>query len=374
MHTGTPLYQILIVDDTTNNIKIAAKMLQQPGYKLFFATSGQEALEAVRQTGFDLILLDVMMPGMDGFEVCQRLKAEKRSADIPVIFLTAKTDTASIVKGFDLGAVDYVTKPFNGKELLARVKTHLALRQAQRRLEEVNSAKDTFFSILAHDLRSPFTTLLGLTEAVEERLETCSREELKRSISRIHQSASRLFALLENLLTWSRLQRGLIECVAGSVSLNLLGRRAVSLFQATADQKQVTLQNRIPEDAVCYADMKMVDTIFRNLVSNAVKFTGAGGTIELSAYVQGHRIAVSVSDTGIGISSNGLNKLFRIDDHYTREGTCGEHGTGLGLSLCKQLAELNGGALHVSSGVNEGSTFTFMLPLHAEPRDTLHGA
>ncbi len=362
MHDSSQCYQILIVDDIPNNIKVAANILQQQNYKLFFATTGKDALATVQHTRFDLILLDVMMPEMDGFQVCQQLKQHSETADIPVIFLTAKTNTDSMIRGFDVGAVDYVTKPFNGRELFARVKTHLTLRNTQQRLQEVNATKDKFFSILAHDLRNPFTALMGITEILDEHFDTYSPQEIKTSIHKLHESSAQLFALLENLLTWSRLQRGLIECVPQKCSLALLLRQVVTLFRAGAEQKRIHLNNLVPDNAVCYADIRMIDTILRNLLSNAVKFTNTDGTVQISTTSQPDTIAIAVQDTGTGISPEGLGKIFRIDAKYTRTGTANERGTGLGLLLCYELAQLNAGTLKVDSTLGQGSVFTLTLP------------
>jgi signal transduction histidine kinase len=358
-------YNILIVDDIPNNIKVAANILQQQDYKLFFATTGKDALTTVRNTEFDLILLDVMMLEMDGFQVCEQLKQNPAAKDIPIIFLTAKTDTDSIIKGFDLGAVDYVTKPFNGKELFARVKTHLALRRAQHNLQEANATKDKFFSIIAHDLRSPFTALLGMTELLNEHVDSYSREEMKTSIQKLRESSSQVFALLENLLTWSRLQRGLIECSPEELSLYPLVRQIGFLFRSGAEQKHIQMQNLVPEDAVVYADRRMLDTVLRNLLSNAIKFTTAEGTVDISATAHSDRIVITVADTGTGITQEALDKIFRIDAKYSKTGTAGERGTGLGLILCKELVERNHGTLKGESVLGQGSAFTVTLPNQA---------
>lgn len=358
-------YNILIVDDIPNNIKVAANILQQQNYKLFFATTGKDALATVCNTAFDLILLDVMMPEMDGFQVCAQLKQNPATKDIPVIFLTAKTDTDSIIKGFDLGAVDYVTKPFNGKELFARVKTHLALRHAQHTLQEVNATKDKFFSIIAHDLRSPFTALLGMTELLDEHFDSYSREQMKASIQKLRESSTQVFALLENLLTWSRLQRGLIECSPEELSLYPLVRQMEFLFRSGTEQKYIQIRNLIPEDAVVYADRRMLDTVLRNLLSNAIKFTAAEGTITMSAIPHSHMLDIAVADTGTGMNQEALGKIFRIDAKYSKAGTAGEQGTGLGLVLCKELVELNKGTIGAESVPGQGTVFTVTLPNRA---------
>jgi len=355
-------YKILIVDDVPNNIKVAANILQREKYKLFFATSGSSALAKVKSNKFDLILLDVMMPEMDGFEACKQIRNDPDIQDVPIIFLTAKTDTESIVKGFELGATDYVTKPFDGAELLARVKTHLALQCAKEELQELNATKDKFFSIIAHDLRSPFTSLLGLTEGIIENIDYYSKNDIKKFVETLKTSAETVFALLENLLAWSRLQRGIMERSPKEISLDEIVRHNVFLFQSGAEQKQITPRNLVQENTIVYADYNMIHTVMRNLISNALKFTDTGGTIEISAQTNEHNVEVAVSDTGIGISDEAVSKLFRIDVKYSSVGTAGERGTGLGLSLCKELVEKNGGTIWIESKVGKGTTFRFTLP------------
>jgi len=362
MNESNKTYNILIVDDVPNNIKIAANILQRDEYKFFFATNGSGALDKVKSNKVDLILLDVMMPEMDGFEVCKQVRNDPATQDVPIIFLTAKTDTESIVKGFELGATDYVTKPFNGAELLARVKTHLALQRAKEELKELNATKDKFFSIIAHDLRSPFTPLIGFTEVIIEDIDRYSKDDIKKIVGELKTSAETVFALLENLLAWSRLQRGIMEYAPKDTALEEIVAYNVFLFQPGADQKQITLRNLVQENTTVYADYNMISTVMRNLISNALKFTETDGTIEVSAKKDEQSVVIAVSDTGTGMSNKVVSELFRIDVKYSNIGTAGEKGTGLGLILCKELVEKNGGKIWVESEVGKGSTFRFTLP------------
>ena len=198
--------KVLIVDDVTKNIQLVANFLKQAGYDINFAISGKTAIKHIKKARFDLILLDIMMPEMDGFEVCKKLKSEDETKDIPVIFLTAKTDIDSITQAFKAGGVDYITKPFNKAELLARVKTHLELQHQKRNLKELNATKDKFFSIIAHDLKSPLNHLLGLSEILQKELESAGSDEIIKIANLINKSAKSGRLLLENLLEWSRSQ------------------------------------------------------------------------------------------------------------------------------------------------------------------------
>jgi len=244
-------------------------------------------------------------------------------------------------------------------ELLA---AHNELKEKNTQLYELNSSKDKFFSIISHDLRSPFNTLLGFAQLLSEHIERYSRDEIKYNVDRIRASAESLNALLENLLTWSRIQRGIIEYEPEEIDIHEIAEYNIDLFTSKAEQKQIILTSFVQKEMLTYADYNMVNTVIRNLVSNALKFTRAGDTIEISAQEQETHIEVAVSDTGIGINKEDIPKLFRIDVQYTHTGTAGEKGTGLGLNLCKDLVEKNGGRIWVESALGKGTTFRFTLP------------
>jgi two-component system sensor histidine kinase/response regulator len=390
-------YTIFIVDDNPTNIGVLFEYLEKFGFDLVVARDGESGIQRAQQSHPDLVLLDVMMPGIDGFETCRRLKTHEATKDIPVIFMTALTSPEEKVKGFQAGGVDYITKPFQQEEVLARVATHLRIRTLQQQLElqntvlqaknirleqaiaerkkaeeklkevnqqlqAANASKDKFFSMIAHDLRSPFTALLGLSEVVIRYIDDYSKEEIKDNMLRIRKSSEAVYNLLENLLTWSRLQRGLMDYHPATISLDEIVEHNVYLFKSSAEQKQITLKSLVPEEMTAYADNNMIDTVIRNLIANALKFTYPGGTIDVLATVTEDFVEMAVADTGTGISQEDLPKLFRLDTQYMNIGTVGEKGTGLGLSLCKDLIEKNGGTIWVESEVGKGTTFRFTLP------------
>ncbi|MDM8541252.1 hybrid sensor histidine kinase/response regulator [Desulfococcaceae bacterium HSG9] len=357
---------VLIVDDVTRNIQIISAILKPEGYKIAFARSGEAALERVKDIPFDLILLDIMMPGIDGYETCRRLKNDPLYAseiqEIPVIFLTAKTDPDSVVKGFDIGAVDYITKPFRASELLARVKTHLKLKFALEDLQEANAAKDRFFSIIAHDLKGPFNSLLGYSDFLLNYWENYTNEKRKNFVKTINQQSNRLFRMLENLLNWSRMQLGKMEHQPAKIKLYLLSEPNLLLLKPQAEKKKIKLYSDIDKDTSAYGDSNMISTVIRNLISNAIKFTHPKGEIRITCQEDGDFRKITVSDTGIGIADENIVKLFRIDGHFSTYGTEKESGTGLGLILCKEFVEKNGGKLWVESEEGKGSKFSFTVP------------
>ena len=550
---------ILIVDDQPVNIHALSDIIKK-NYTIQAATNGAKALKiASGDNPPDLILLDIIMPEIDGYEVCQQLKADERTCDIPIIFLSALTDVADKLKAFSLGGSDYITKPFQQEETLARVVTQLTLRKAQQQLQiqnaqlqqeiqerkqaeaslrhrhrelavlkqfgqlvsssleldhvlstvlqevqelvnvaatsiwllsddrlelecrqiigpdsersknarlpveqgvsgwvvkygesaiivdlwedprhhiiigkqdegsprsmisaplkaqdtvigvlnlddphvdhftpgdlhfiesiaaeaaiaienarlygevkqknvqlqELNASKDTFFSIISHDLRSPFNAILGYSEMLADDAEQHTPDEIKTYARYVFTSADRLFKLLENLLTWSSLQRGAMQYTPTIQNLGEIVEDNVLLFHSKVVQKQIGLTYNIPEELAAYGDVSMVNTILRNLISNALKFTQAGDRITVESSIAGKWIEIAVSDTGQGIMPEALPKLFRIDEKYSTVGTAGEQGTGLGLLLCQDLVQKHGGRIWVESEMGKGTVFTFTIP------------
>ncbi len=352
---------ILVVDDNPENLKILGNILKLNGLSPAFAQNGMKALNSVKKKLPDLILLDVMMPEMDGFEVCRQLKQDSGTKEVPVIFLTAKTEKEDVIQGLELGAVDYVTKPFNSKELMTRVNTHLELKAAKEELKQAVATKDKFFSIIAHDLANIFNTSLGSSNLLTSN-EQLDNEERTEFLLLIHKSLEKGYSLLRNLLEWSRSQTGRIQVTPTTLNLKNLADQNLALLENNAKTKNITLFSSV-ENISVVADENMLYTIIRNLLSNAIKFTPKGGKIEISAtIVEDGLVEISISDTGVGIKPENLDKLFRIDVSLSTRGTAQEEGTGLGLILCKEFVEKNGGTIGVKSELGKGSRFYFCLP------------
>jgi two-component system sensor histidine kinase/response regulator len=361
--------KILIVDDLPTNLQVLAGILHNTGFQIFMATSGKQAIAIADAKQPDLILLDINMPEMDGYETCGILKENSKTKAIPIIFLTALTDTQDIIKGFELGAVDYVTKPFKSAELLARINTHLELMetnqklaQSEKQLSKTNASKDKFFSIIAHDLRGPFQGSLGLTELVMMDNTFFNQEDLLDLIKKIHKSQRNLLNLIENLLDWSRVQTGSLEYKPEIIKCNDLIEEIIKLFVDISSQKNIQISFDKSANAEIFADYFMIQTTIRNLISNALKFTPMGGNITISCTQEQNICIIKISDNGIGISKDDLRKIFRIDVNHTTIGTNKEKGTGLGLILCKEFVETNHGTIEVESELNKGTSFTLTLP------------
>jgi len=363
-------FKVLIVDDVPKNIQVAANILKSEGYQLFFAQDGEKALEQIEKQRFDLILLDVMMPRMDGYQVCEQIKKnpDPTVSEIPVIFLTARNDVDDVVNGFMVGAVDYVTKPFNGTELMARVRTHLELRQSRQELKELNATKDKFFSIVAHDLRNPVQSVLLLAEMLNSKYERFGDQKRRDYIQRINRASEQLSIFLESLLHWSKSQRQVIHMKPRSVALAKLVEQCFQLLADIAEKKDIAMEAQLGDGIMVYGDEEMIKTVIRNLLSNALKFTAAGGRVTVGADEKEDTVELWVRDTGVGIDKENLKRLFRLDVQFTTPGTAKEKGSGLGLLLCKELVEKNNGAISVTSRPGEGSRFTVTLPVRSEGR------
>jgi len=365
---------ILIVDDNSNNVKIIAITLRAFNYKLVIATNGQSAIEMVEKTRPDLVLMDVMMPGMDGYETCEKIKAKKDNENIPVIFLTALSEKANIIRGFEVGGVDYITKPFNKEELISRVKTHLELKFTRDELQKnsnylqsLNAVKDRMFSVIGHDLRSPLGSVKMTLEYLSETIEETSTEELKSTIDLLQKTTDEVFSLLENLLGWAKSQSGNLAITKEPIDLMDLGYKVYLLNKGNLKFKNIDFKLEIQPGTIVSADLNTITAVFRNLLSNAVKFTPNGGTISLLAKEVDDKILIEIKDSGVGIPPENLPKLFDSTKHFTTFGTNRESGSGLGLTLCYDFVKKNDGEIWAESTVGKGTSFFLLLAKANKP-------
>ena len=360
--------KILVVDDNPKNIQIVALILREFKYKIIIAVNGQNAIDLVNRTRPDLILLDVMMPGMDGFEACRIIKMDVKNENIPIIFLTALSEKVNIVKGFEMGGVDYIVKPFNKDELLTRIKTHLELKFTRDKLNkttsdliELNRIKDKMFSIIGHDLRSPVGSMKMMIDLILCDPVLVGLKEHKNNFEVLSQTANELYLLLENLLGWAKAQSGNLGFINENIELEMAVKSVFLLHRSSAQNKKLNFEQNIAEGLMVFTDLNMLKTVLRNLISNAIKFSFEGGTIKISAENKNDLIKISVSDTGVGIQKENFPKLFDLKQHITTYGTKNEPGSGLGLNLCADFINNNGGRIWVESEVGAGSTFFIEL-------------
>jgi signal transduction histidine kinase len=240
------------------------------------------------------------------------------------------------------------------------------LEEAEEKQKELNAEKDKFFSIIAHDLKSPFAGIMGYTNLLKEDFDDLSKEEIKEFISSLDKLSKNTFKLIENLLDWARLQTGKMKCEPVKLQLYESVLNATSLVSANADRKEIVIINQIDETPYVKADERMLNSILENFLSNAIKFTPRNGSITISSNIVNVYNEITVADTGIGMRPETLEKIFRIDSNHTTLGTENEKGTGLGVILCKEMIERQGGALKIESEVGVGTKFKFILPIWSE--------
>ena len=364
-------YKILIVDDVMSNVLLLKVLLTNEKFAIATASNGRQALEQVEKENPDLVLLDVMMPDMSGFEVAQHLKSNPNTADIPIIFLTALNSTADIVKGFQVGANDFISKPFNKEELIIRVTHQISLVAAKRlilskteELQRTIAGRDKLYSVIAHDLRSPMGSIKMVLNMLILNLPSEKiGAEMYELLTMANQTTEDVFSLLDNLLKWTKSQIGKLNVVYQDVDLVEVTDGVIEIFSMVASLKKISIHEMKPEKMMVNADIDMLKTVVRNLLSNAIKFSKENSEVLVKMEEVDGMAVVSVQDYGCGISEEGQKKLLHTDTHFSTFGTNNEEGSGLGLLLCKDFVVKNGGKLWFTSKEGEGSIFSFSIPV-----------
>ena len=364
-------YKILIVDDVMSNVLLLKVLLTNEKFAIATASNGRQALEQVEKENPDLVLLDVMMPDMSGFEVAEHLKSNPNTADIPIIFLTALNSTADIVKGFQVGANDFISKPFNKEELIIRVTHQISLVAAKRlilskteELQRTIAGRDKLYSVIAHDLRSPMGSIKMVLNMLILNLPSEKiGAEMYELLTMANQTTEDVFSLLDNLLKWTKSQIGKLNVVYQDVDLVEVTDGVIEIFSMVASLKKIRIREMKPEKMMVNADIDMLKTVVRNLLSNAIKFSKENSEVLVKMEEVDGMAVVSVQDYGCGISEEGQKKLLHTDTHFSTFGTNNEEGSGLGLLLCKDFVVKNGGKLWFTSKEGEGSIFSFSIPV-----------
>lgn len=359
---STDIY-ILVVDDTQTNREVMARILSRKKYQYKTVASGEEALIAVSQRLPDLILLDISMPGMDGFEVCQRLKADERTRDVPVMFISALDETEDKVRAFHVGGVDYITKPFKIEEVLARVETQITLAMQRKEILALSELKDQLIRTVSHDLKNPLHVIMGYAALLMDGDYVSSAEDVRSMSQHIYNSAERMYTLVTNLLELSHLEAGSgLQLLP--LSLTNLCTDMIPEFQMSAQAKHQTFTVELPShDVIVRGDAMRLGQVLSNLVSNAIKYTPEKGHVRLSVSQDEKTVRLCVEDNGLGIPKDAIpqlfNKFYRVNtvEHRSVE------GTGLGLSIVKAIVEQHQGQIWVESELNKGSKFTVSLPI-----------
>jgi len=363
---------IMVVDDAPANLKLLEEMLRKHAYRVLTFPGGELALKAAAKSPPDLILLDINMPQMNGFEVCKRLKADESLKEIPVIFISALTETMDKLKAFAAGGVDYVTKPFQFEEVQARVETHMELRRQKRelkaaydRLRELESLRDTLVHMIVHDMRTPLMVVSNyLQMAGMQKLP----EQAADYITRAADATGALVEMVSSLLDVSKMEAGQMTMQLTAVDLRDLLKEALGKVESLKGQRALTLV--VPDQAVMLTcDAGLILRVIQNLLGNALKFTDRErGTIEVRVEPGKDTLRVTVTDNGPGIPEDYHAKIFEKFGQVASWEQGRKYSTGLGLTFCKMAVETHGGRIGVDSEVGEGSTFWFELPRSDEDR------
>jgi two-component system sensor histidine kinase/response regulator len=371
MEINNSEYTVLIVDDVDANVLLLKLLISKAGYKTLSAYNGRDALEIIMKDNPDLVLLDIMMPIMDGHEVAKKLKETPGKEELPIIFLSALNSTEDIVQGFKLGAADYVSKPFNKDELLIRINHQISLIHAKRTIERQTQelkktiiGRDKLYSVIAHDLRSPIASIRMVMEVL---INGISKENIDSEMYDLLIMANRLtddsFTLLDNLLKWTKSQTGRLNTVfQDEVDVMHLITGVVEVARGVAKLKNITLNLHGATSRTARLDIDMAKTALRNLLSNAIKFSYEDSKVDVNISEDDQRVYIEVKDYGSGINAEKQKLLLKTETHFTSFGTGNEEGSGLGLLLCNEFVKRNGGTLEFHSQEGKGSTFSFDIP------------
>ncbi len=366
---------VLIVDDQVENLQIIGNILKVYNLKKAIATNGFEALEIAQKIKPDLILLDIMMPELDGLQVCKKLKENPKTSDIPIIFLTAKTQEEDIVAGFEAGGVDYITKPFKTSELLSRVKTHIELKiqkdivaKQNESLKELIKEKNELMAIAAHDLKNPLQVIIGFAKILEDRTNLLPDNEIAEIAHYIRISGEGMYRIITDLLDLNSAEENQIEFNIVLFELNELISGIIDKYSVACKEKNIKIHFEHKNKQIhIQADPTRVMQVIDNLISNAIKFSPFDKNIYIKTRIierneDTNILRFEIKDEGPGIAPEDMDKLFIKFAKLKNRPTNNENSTRLGLSIVKKFLELMGGKIWCESNYGNGATFIFEIP------------
>ena len=364
-------FSILIVDDNATNTILLDAILKREKYRTLIARDGETALQIMQEKHPDLVLLDIMMPEMDGYETARRKSEIESISEIPFLFVTALSDTNNMVKGFKAGCSDFISKPFNTEEILIRIKHQLMsvsdkrtiINQTEELRRLVNN-RDKLYAVVAHDLRSPLGTIKTVLNMLDESLDSNTiGDDMKELLHATTDSSNELFSLLEDLLSWTKSQMGKLIFQPSRFIFSEAINNAIKAATSMANLHNISITHRdLTDNAEFIGDQKMVTTVARNIIVNAIKFSEDDSSIEIESKFTGTDFVCSITGHGCGMTQE-VQDALRDQIGITTMGKHQEEGTGLGLSLCREFVRAHKGSLNFVSEVSKGSTFTFALPL-----------
>ena len=362
--------RILVVDDDRMNIRILESILKREGYTLFSTETAEEALSVYPSYKPDLVLLDVMLPGIDGFETCRRLRATYGDDCAPILFITAKAESEDVVAGFNAGGSDYLPKPFRAKEALVRIRTHLERRFYAAQLRGANEAKNKFLGMCAHDLRNPLASIRGLAEFLREPSIGPLNAEQTDIVESIHGASQSMLGLVNELLDIATIEAGELRLALAPASLRELADKAIRLASIEAARKGTRIElDPSSSRAVVPADAARIRQVIDNLLSNAVKYSPPGSHVSVRVEQvdsPAPAAVLSVRDQGPGIPDAERGRLFQDFGRLSVKPTGGEKSTGLGLAICRKIVEAHRGHIEAVNQPAGGCVFSFHLPISSE--------
>lgn len=368
---------ILIVEDEATVLRSLNNIIARRYEKVYVAENASKALDIFRNEEIDLVLTDIRMPGMDGLTMLQKMKEQK--PNLRRLVMSAYSESEFFLQAIDLGVDGYIVKPFLKDKILEAIEksaknilneklakeSKKQLESSEKKLRELNTTKDKFFSIIGHDVKTPVSTIASYSSLLVDEFDELEKEEIFHIIRIIRNSSLRAIDLLKNLLEWAKVQTGSISFDPEVINICDIIDEEVKFASNLWGKKNITVKFSPKADNFVFADKNMVRTVFRNLLSNAIKFTPENGSIQLFSKrvnENGEQIRISIQDNGVGISKKVLPTLFSIEENYSSEGTSGEVGTGMGLLFCKEFIDIQGGNIQAESTLGKGSTFSFSLP------------
>ena len=363
----TPRPSVLIVDDLPNNVRLLSIMLTEKGYQVRKAINGQMALNTVRSLIPDLILLDINMPDLNGYQVCEQLKADEKTREIPVIFISALDDVFDKVKAFQVGGVDYISKPFQGEEVMARIENQLTIcrqkKQLQNEIKERQKTEETleiYLHAVSHDLRNPVIGMLMILNNLIKNSQGETKEVSRKILQQMANSCDRQLTLIDSLVETRQNDLWGVSLELNPLSLYEIGQQIGQEWELRLKENQATLINNFsPDLPLVNADAHHLWRVFENLLANALKHNPQGIIITFSARLEGNYLRCSIADNGVGISETQRKKLF---DRYQRGNNNNQISLGLGLYLCRQIIHAHGGEIGIMNNDEKGSQFWFTLP------------
>jgi len=357
---------ILVIDDNQENLKLIAQNLRDASYLVSLAESGDQALQQLQVLIPDLILLDIMMPVIDGLELCRRIKSIENLKDIPVIFLTAKSRSVDIIEGFKAGGVDYITKPYVREELLVRISNHLKLSNALEKVKKMYQSQTKLYSIISHDLRTPLNGILQTIDAIEEDYLDPQSPEFIEILERLKDTTSSTGKMLDKLLDWSKSNDTSMPFSPDTTDLCPIIKDCILMQLRNSENKNISINHNLPEKLTAWIDDVSIQTVFHNIISNAIKFTPDNGSINIISRQENDRIIIEVRDTGIGMDEDAVAALLNSKEHFSTPGTNNEAGSGLGFFIIKDFLAKNHGKIKINSIKGTGTQLIVSLPLSEE--------